>query len=185
MIYLRLEENSPLGFHHPIFVCFIHFSPPLYRVYKKPSCFFPFSFLQICFNSFLSLSYQLRFVWKISAIKMWLLIIMVQNNGSSEAAIVIHSENTNLRSKGSSRLHVGMLFSVCFQFVHGREKRTSAKKLPHFLGELSHCHFVTNYFDFWGRRLEHIFPVLLCLSRTYFFTTFLSCFSHKWLPKRH
>ena len=75
---------------------------------------------------------------------------MVQNNGSSGAAIVIHSENTNLRSKGSSRLHVGMLFSVCFQFVHGREKRTSAKKLPHFLGELSHCHFVTNYFDFGG-----------------------------------
>merc|ERR1711860_305123 len=69
-------------------------------------------------------------------------------------------------------------FFVCFH-VHGREKRTSAKKLPHFLGELSHCHFVTNYFDFWGRRLEHIFPVLLCLSRTYFFTTFLSCFSHK------
>ena len=143
MIYLRLEENSPLGFHHPIFVCFIHFSPPLYRVYKKPSCFFPFSFLQICFNSFLSLSYQLRFVWKISAIKMWLLIIMVQNNGSSGAAIVIHSENTNLRSKGSSRLHVGMLFFCLFSVCTWAWKKDFCEKIATFsrwIEPLPFCH---------------------------------------------
>ena len=59
--------------------------------------------------------------------------------------------------KGHQDFTLECFFSVCFQFVHGREKRTSAKKLPHFLGELSHCHFVTNYFDFWGREVSAYF----------------------------
>ena len=34
---------------------------------------------------------------------------------------------------------------------------TLGEKLPHFLVELSHCHFVTNYFDFWGREVSAYF----------------------------
>ena len=85
-----------------------------------------FLHIQICFNSFFSLSYQLRFVWKISAIKCeWrrdsALVVLdyytVKQWEQWTSAIVIHSENTNLRSKGSSRLHVGMLFSLDFNAI--------------------------------------------------------------------